>query len=829
MTPYFCCDEHRRNAVRGSANLNGIDFLEVLDSDAPTPADRQRILRVHFLKAPAPPGIVPGNVAITGGERIRNVQPDKVSYDGDVVVVHLTAYGDYSGYRLQLIKADGSSFDVTRLDPLLSAVDFSFKVECPSDFDCAAPVPGLQPPKTMRAEIDYLTKDYAGYRQLMLDRLAVLMPQWQERNAADLGVALVESLAFVADQLSYRQDAVATEAYLGTARRRVSIRRHARLVDYFMHEGKNARALVHIGVSADLAVPKGTRLLTALSGQSTRVSADFLASTADSPAAETFETMHDVQLFQAHNRLPFYTWGNGRCFLPKGSSSATLKGQFPNLQPGGILIFEEVAGRQSGKPEDADSSRRHAVQLTKVTASSDPLGGAFEQPPTTHSLDVTEIEWSVDDALPFALCLSARVGAPDGSQLPVEVAVARGNIVLADHGSTVATDDLGQVPAPTIMYPPSAAGGPCAISDPRPVPPRFRPRLKNEPLAYAHPYDATRPPSSAIAALQPPLTEAVPLIELTSSIDGKSPTQWTARRDLLSSAADAPDFVVETESDGTAFLRFGDDVHGRRPTPGTKFSATYRTGGGTRGNVAAESISHAVLADSAVQQVRNPLPAAGGVEPEGIEDVRRKAPFAFRTQARAVTPQDYETLVGQHPQVQRAAAALRWTGSWWTVLLTVDRLGGQPVDAAFAGEIRKFVAPFRLAGHDLEVNGPTFVSIEIDARVSVAPGHFRSDVELALQRVFGNGLLPDGQRAVFNPDNFTFGQPVYLSPLYAAAQRVDGVRAIRIVTFQRQGQKSAEALEKGKLELGRFEIARLDNNPDFPERGVFRLALEGGK
>jgi hypothetical protein len=48
-------------------------------------------------------------------------------------------------------------------------------------------------------------------------------------------------LAYAADQLSYYQDAVATEAYLGTARRRTSARRHARLVDYFMHDGANAR------------------------------------------------------------------------------------------------------------------------------------------------------------------------------------------------------------------------------------------------------------------------------------------------------------------------------------------------------------------------------------------------------------------------------------------------------------------------------------------------------------------------------------------------------------------------------------------------------------
>jgi baseplate J-like protein len=825
MTPYFCCDEVRRNAVRASANFNGIDFLEVLDSDAPTPADRQRILRIHFLKSPALLNIQPANVVITGGERIRDIKVDAVSHDGDVVVVHLSAFGDYAPYRLQLIKADGSAFDT--LDPVLSAIDFSFKVECPSDFDCAA-VPAAIQASAPPLEIDYLTKDYVGYRQLMLDRISALSPQWKERNAADLGVALVEVLAFVADQLSYRQDAVATEAYLGTARRRVSIRRHARLVDYPMHEGKNARALVQIAVGADITVPIATKLLTAVPGQSVRVAADFFAGAAATAGFETFETMHKAQLFQLHNSLPFYTWGDGRCFLPKGSVRATLKGSFPNLQAGAILIFEEIVGRQTGKLEDADVTRRHPVRLTKVTASSDPLGGAFEQPPTTNPLGVTEIEWAADDALPFALCLSTRVTQPDGSQTPVNVAVARGNIVLADHGSTNAqAESLGEVPVPTLSYMPRL-GTPCATRDPKPIPPRFRPRLKNGALTYASSYDDKNPPASARAALSPALAEAVPLITLTGA-SGALHTTWKARRDLLGSRPDDLDFVVETESDGSAYLRFGDDSHGRRPTPHTTFSASYRLGGGPRGNVAREAISHAVLSDSAVQAVRNPLPAIGGVAAEDIEDVRRKAPFAFRTQARAVTPADYEALAGQHPDVQRAAAALRWTGSWPTVLLTIDRRGGRPVDPAFALAIRRFVEPVRLAGHDLEVNGPNFVSLEIEARVSVAPDHFRSDVEAALLTLFSNGVLPGGQRAVFNPDNFTFGQPVYLSPLYAAAQQVDGVSAIRIVTFQRQGQTSAEALAKGKLELGRFEIARLDNNPDFPERGVFRLTLEGGK
>jgi hypothetical protein len=41
-------------------------------------------------------------------------------------------------------------------------------------------------------------------------------------------IALVELLAYVGDQLSYYQDAVANEAYLETARQRISVKRHTR-------------------------------------------------------------------------------------------------------------------------------------------------------------------------------------------------------------------------------------------------------------------------------------------------------------------------------------------------------------------------------------------------------------------------------------------------------------------------------------------------------------------------------------------------------------------------------------------------------------------------
>ena len=129
-------------------------------------------------------------------------------------------------------------------DPVLSSVEFSFKVDCPRDFDCRPGTSARRSPPTT-PEIDYLAKDYASFRRLMLDRLALLVPDWRERNAADLGIALVELLAYVGDHLSYQQDAVATEAYLGTARRRISVRRHAAA-----RRLRDARRLQRAGLAA---------------------------------------------------------------------------------------------------------------------------------------------------------------------------------------------------------------------------------------------------------------------------------------------------------------------------------------------------------------------------------------------------------------------------------------------------------------------------------------------------------------------------------------------------------------------------------------------------
>jgi predicted phage baseplate assembly protein len=310
---------------------------------------------------------------------------------------------------------------------------------------------------------------------------------------------------------------------------------------------------------------------------------------------------------------------------------------------------------------------------------------------------------------------------------------------------------------------------------------------------------------------------------------------WFPQKDLLASDRFAPEFVAEMEDDGTATLRFGDGTLGRKPAPGARFSASYRVGAGTAGNVGAETLARVVTNEAAITRVRNPLPASGGNEPEPTEQVRLYAPQAFRRQERAITEADYVAVAQRHPEVNRAAASLRWTGSWHTMFLTVDRKSGAAVDRRFRQELTSFLERFRLAGYDLEVDTPRFVALDIVLTVCVEPNYLRAHVERALLDAFGTGDLGNGRQGFFHPGHFSFGDPVYLSQVIATAMQKPGVQWIdsddrdgKPNRFRRWGEESHGEIASGMIRLDRLEIARVQNDPNSPENGRIKFLMQGG-
>jgi predicted phage baseplate assembly protein len=999
MSDLICKNERRRKAVR-ARRRNGLDYVEVCRD--------QLTLKVFFI-GEAPNHLTAANFRIDGGARIRDLRitvAERVSAGDqdldDYWRLTVDRPGDFSTYTLRAVKAGAAvrpgDEPLDHFDPRYSRLEFTFKSDCPSDLDCRART--ICPPAEQSVpEIDYLAKDYASFRRLILDRLAVSMPEWKERHVPDLGITLVELLAYTGDYLSYYQDAVGTEAYLDTARQRISVRRHARLVDYALHEGCNARAWVVIETSQDDELdPDDIFFITGqeelLSASGAMLSADDLQSVS-AGAYTVFEPIVEdrtgsrrkIKLYQAHNEIQFYTWGDRECCLPRHATRATLLYQWrteqppapdpdcgepepyrysppasvdqaePNLKPGDVLIFEEVKGPRTGNPADADPSHRHAVRLTGVTPGIDELYGR----------QIVEVEWSEADALPFALCVSSMGLADDCCPEITGVSVARGNVILVDHGQTV---DSGPWVVPAAE---EEDAGCEAIGQPRDKRLRaapFHPRLDSAPLTHSESFpplhtvareqarllgrlaarvrelvrslwrqardgqplstdqlDALRivfgsramieaglldrlgekwrrssaadqaaalaglmaredkwlakkfrrlailqaraaadyalddlaaaeigetfgqqfgaelePSNAALlgaasGALEQEPRQALPNIRLYEMRDGQAVCQavwWTPRRDLLDSDGDDRHFVAEIDNRGFAHLRFGDGELGRRPEPNATLVARYRVGNGQAGNVGAETISHLVFRrtkkSGIVLRPRNPLPARGGVEPESIAEAKLFAPGAFRKQLqRAVIADDYARLAERNHKIQRAAAELRWTGSWFEADVTVDPLGREESCEQLLSGIERHLDQYRRIGHDLRVRQAQYVPLEIEMRICVLPHYLRGQIEAALLDLFSNRALPNGRRGFFHPDNLTFGAGVYLSRLIAVAQAVTGVESARVTKLRRLFEPPNNEIQDGALPLSQFEIAQLDNDPSFPERGRFTLIIEGGR
>jgi hypothetical protein len=862
--------------------------------------------------------------------------------------VRLDKAGDFSTYTLRLIGLEN-------IDPFYDHVEFSFKVDCPSDLDCAE-AEECPPDQLPEPEINYLAKDYASFRQLILDRLALIMPDWTERHVPDLGITLVELLAYVGDHLSYYQDAVATEAYLDTARQRISVRRHARLVDYVLHEGCNARAWLCFTTDTDLIgenalKPHDIYFITSIRDVAdldrVLLSADELRPVPPH-LYEVYEAVHSspIELYADHGEIEFYTWGERECCLPRGSTSATLmdaietppierrqdqKAQYQaqtnepqrrlHLKAGDVLIFEEVRGPQTGEAADADPSHRHAVRLTKVTPGIDPLNG---QP-------VVEIEWGEEDALPFALCISSTTDAEHGCRYVAPVSVARGNVILVDHGLTIEPcEALGDVPVAATEMECYCEEHP---SDVKLIAGRYRPRLKERPLTYRQSLPPDDPAKDYIASaaswLQQDERRALPYAYLTSILplpdEDYAPISWAAladrsalvdalyavgftprcyadgvplsprlydeyqeaegaqaelakalendpnnqklkdehqkaidhcdevRRalindlmtrlacwipqiDLLDSGADDRHFVVEIDNEGVAWLRFGDDTCGQQPEAASAFYASYRVGNGSIGNVGAESITQIVfrrdLLNGVTLTVRNPLPARGGTNPEPMAEAKLFAPSAFRSVLmRAITADDYAAIAQREfaTKVQRAAAVLAWTGSWYEADVAVDPIGSEAAPPELLARVDGTLQRYRRIGHDLEVERARYVPIELELTVCVLPHFLRGHVKAALLAAFSNRVLADGRRGFFHADNLSFGEGVYLSQIIAAAQAVPGVESVRVTKLNRLYEPPNRELENGVLPLGPLEVAQLDNDPSFPERGQLTLVMLGGR
>ncbi|MBP6237644.1 MAG: hypothetical protein KA536_15950 [Saprospiraceae bacterium] len=820
---YYCCNDERKNLVLKHPDFNGIDFIEVS-------AD-QKTLYLHFLKPIGAGDIEKDNIKIIGGERIKNIKVVSVdAFPGspEVLEIKVDQAGDFSCYTLMLIDKLGESKIFNKFDKLLSQIDFSFKIACPKDFDCKNENECDDIKESSPPFINYLAKDYSSFRKLIKDRFSQLLPQWNEDNPADLGIALVEILAYLGDNLSYRQDALTTEAYLGTSRRRISATRHARLSDYKVSNGCNARTWMYVPVNNDGVLPKGTQFFTKMEGKSPVLLLDnsnpIIKNISDLDAVTVFESMYDNELKPTHNLFHFCTFDASECCLPQGATSAVLREVIHQLEKGDYLMIMEAKGSKSGKKEDADFTRRHVVKLIKVEKEE-----VFDYQENKF-INITNISWDKSDALPFPVCIST-----DNFK---DVSLVLGNIVLADHGCSfnptenVVVPDL--VPVSLIEEKNNENKDFCEGKPRKLLPIRYYPELRIKNLTFSEHTDFKNQSSAKSLLVQNP-NYALPTISLNETTKNE---KWETVKDLLiDSRSSDKHFVVEQESYQKYFLRFGNDENGERPNTSMRFTANFRIGNGRNGNISLSAIKHICVNNpgsiklDAVFSVTNLFPAYGGQNAESLEQIKLNAPIAFRTQERAVTNDDYSFFATKADSgVQKAICQRRWTGSWLTNFISIDNYNNEDL-SAIKEKVFLYLDKKRLAGIDLKINDPLYISLTIELDICVDNNYFKEDVLKKLTEKFSTRKLSNGGKGLFHPDNFTFGTTLYLSSIYEVAQSVQGVLSVKIKNFHKQINPlgNNQNIQNGKIDFSVKEILRLDNNPNYKDRGVITFNIKGGK
>jgi hypothetical protein len=770
--------------LKPGATLNGIDYVEVREAE---PGN----LYVHFLNSVAVSSASLFAV-ITGGDitptvPVAAIQAADWMSDSEgrpVLALHVPGRGDHSSYTLTLNQA-------TALDPYFQSVPFSFFVFCPSLVDCRAPEQPCPAPDDSLPAIDYLAKDYGSFRQALSDFSAQRFPEWRERAEADFGMVMLEALSAVGDELSYIQDQIHLQAKIELATERRSIVRLARLVDYEPAPIMSATVMLQCNVTGTM-LPSGV-LITAQAPDGSVVPFEIGTGIRDS-------STYQVSPKWNSGIQPYWWDDNDRCLAP-GTTSMDLAGWGFNFFAGQTLLIDTQG------PTTADPPMRQFVRLAKPPEEiTDPL---FAQ-------QITRITWRMEDALTDHHDLTRTVVA--GNLVPATQGLRRTDTFAIDKPSAA---------SPSMQLAVARLGPNSTAVSPNW---QYLFTLSSQPLAYL------------------PGADGAPQPEILVTRTGAQPQVWTWVRSLLEAGEFEQKFTIDPEAfrqvanlpqglgydyDGAdgATLRFGDGVFGLQPTDGDIFEVRHRESRGAIGCVPADAITSVDPAWAGILlSVSNPFAAQGGANAETDEQVRQRAPEAFRAITyRAVRPEDYSTQARRLAWVLRAGAVFRWTGSWTTIFVATDPRSAGAISRDQHIELSRLLNRVRLAGYEVYAPAPHYVSFDLRIVVCAQPGAFRADVFEGIAAALRPVRYPDGTMGFFYFDNFTLGMPFERSRLEAAIQAVAGVAGVFSILYRRRGQSSGYSQLPALVAFGPQEIFRMDNDANHPERGSYVIDVEGGR
>ena len=257
--------------------------------------------------------------------------------------------------------------------------------------------------------------------------------------------------------------------------------------------------------------------------------------------------------------------------------------------------------------------------------------------------------------------------------------------------------------------------------------------------------------------------------------------RWHAVDHLYDSGPDDRHYTLERSG---GMLRFGDGTYGRIPPAGGQVVATYDSGGGVAGNVAAGTITELRAGVAYLQSVTNQVAAAGGSEAEPAARVTERGPQRLRHRDRAVTVDDFEWLAREASPAVYRARCRPLTGpdgfaqrGWVTLVVVPDSPERQPTPTVeLRRQVRDHVAARCAAAvaSRIRVSGPEYVPVTVVAEVvpldpeqaALVQARVRANLDAFLHPVTGG---PHGL-------GWNFGEPVYLSQIAGLIEgETDGV------------------------------------------------------
>lgn len=289
-----------------------------------------------------------------------------------------------------------------------------------------------------------------------------------------------------------------------------------------------------------------------------------------------------------------------------------------------------------------------------------------------------------------------------------------------------------------------------------------------------------------------------PLIEGSLQVfvdEGAGPRGYTIQPSLLESGPTDRDVTTERDENDDTWVEFGNGKYGVIPPRlRNNITASYRIGGGEKGNVPASSILTPVAAIANLKKCYNPLAATGGSEREPIDEAVQRAPRQFRSMGRAVTVQDYESHALQFGVGKARARAADWNR---IELYVAPAGGGYPTDT-LKEDLSAYFESRRIMTSLLDLLDPTYVRVAIRGTLLVEPYFFTEQVTARVQEAVANLL---------SFDEVDFEQTLYLSSVYQVIENTEGVTAVNITMFKRDDDTASPDLPPdGKLQLGWNEI-----------------------